>query len=153
MDTEEQEQRVPRVPEALYGLGARGIRGLPLAGALSRRHVCFSVVKRAAGRQTGLNQPLPPPPPPPTPPTGHHLLFPLRLAFSIHRTRVLALFLFSSCFRPSIDRSLSLPLLFSLSLSISFLSLSACSSRAGRARLDQESVRWVTNCFLFERTN
>lgn len=28
-----------------------------------RRHVCFSVVKRAAGRQTGLNQPLPPPPP------------------------------------------------------------------------------------------
>lgn len=29
-----------------------------------RRHVCFSVVKRAAGRQTGLNQPLPPPPPP-----------------------------------------------------------------------------------------
>lgn len=135
MDTEEQEQRVPRVPEALYGLGARGIRGLPLAGALSRRHVCFSVVKRAAGRQTGLNQPLPPPPPPPTPPTGHHLLFPLRLAFSIHRTRVLALFLFSSCFRPSIA-------LFLYPSSSLFLSLSPF-SRSLRARLARDAHGWT----------
>lgn len=43
----------------IVSVRARHIRGLPLADALSRRHVCFSVVKRAAGRQTGLNQPPP----------------------------------------------------------------------------------------------
>lgn len=43
----------------IVSVRARHIRGLPLADALSRRHVCFSVVKRAAGRQTGLNQLLP----------------------------------------------------------------------------------------------
>lgn len=48
--------QVPGVPKALYSLGAR-IHGPPLVDAFSRRHVCFSVVKRAAGLQTGLNQP------------------------------------------------------------------------------------------------
>lgn len=43
----------------IVSVRTRHIRGLPLADALSRRHVCFSVVKRAAGRQTGLNQPPP----------------------------------------------------------------------------------------------
>lgn len=108
METVEEEERVPGVPEALYGLGTRGIRGLPLAGALSRRHVCFSVVKRAAGRQTGLNQPLPPPPPP-LPPTSHHLLLSLSLSFPLRYTRVPALSLFSSCipscFHPRIPLS------------------------------------------------
>lgn len=92
MGTLEEEQRVPGVPEALYSLGTRGIRGLPLAGALSRRHVCFSVVKRAAGRQTGLNQPLPPPPPPSPPSTQPaHLLCFLSRSLSVARAFTLSL--------------------------------------------------------------
>lgn len=53
--------RVPVVPEALYSLSTHAAHTWAPAGrcGLSRRHVCFSVVKRAAGRQTGLNQPPP----------------------------------------------------------------------------------------------
>lgn len=140
MGTPEEEQRVPGVPEALYSLGTRGIRGLPLAGALSRRHVCFSVVKRAAGRQTGLNQPLPPPPPssPPSTASSTSSAFSLALSPLLARPRCPSLFLS----RPIFLRSSIIPLSFRVLV-----------SRAGRAPPDQESVRWVTNCFLFERTN
>lgn len=85
--------REGEVSEALYGLGARGIRGLPLACARSlRRHVCFSVVKRAAGRQTGLNQPLPPPPPPPPSPLSLSLSrsYALFLSLPLSRSCLLA---------------------------------------------------------------
>ena len=141
-----EEQRVPGVSEALYSLGARGIRGLPLAGALSRRHVCFSVVKRAAGRQTGLNQPLPPPPPPSPPDhpasTSCTLSFSLvlSLSLSLFVTRVSTLFL---SFRSSQTHLASL-----LGRRIP-LSVSACSSRAGRAPPDQERVSPLGNKLLF----
>ena len=145
-----EEQRVPGVSEALYSLGARGIRGLPLAGALSRRHVCFSVVKRAAGRQTGLNQPLPPPPPPSPP--DHPASTSCTLSFSL----VLSLSLSSlhACPRCS---SLFVPrkpiLLRSSDGGSLSLFLRARLARDVHRRTKRESVRWVTNCFLFERTN
>lgn len=86
----------------IVSVRARHIRGLLLADALSRRHVCFSVVKRAAGRQTGLNQP-PPLFPflffflllssvpllshrrflPPSPPASSSLLSPPRFSFAL----------------------------------------------------------------------
>lgn len=119
--------RVPGVPEALYGLGApRGIRELPLAGAFSGRHVCFSVVKRAAGHQTGLNQP----------PTSLRLFLFFFLLFSLSPPAG------APPASPSLAFALaSLPLLRALR-----------TNRIHRSRSMSQSGR-VTNCFLFERTN
>lgn len=117
--------RVPGVPKALYSLGAR-IHGPPLVDAFSRRHVCFSVVKRAAGLQTGLNQPP---------------LLSLSLFFSS------STFLLS----PSLCRFF-LPGTSRLLPTSPFLLRASRANRIYTVRSVSQSDR-VTNCFLFERTN